>query len=269
MDDSRQFNDEGRGIWNQKAAFWNNLFGETGNRFHKTLVGPSVERLLDLKSGERVLDIACGNGVMARRMAQLGGIVTATDFSAEFIELAKSYPQTGAHPIDYHVVDATDETALVALGAGQFDAITCTMALMDIPDIKPLFRAVSHLLKPQGRFVFATMHPAFNSNNPIFGAEEADNAGQIITTHYIKIMRYLEMPPIKGAGAIGEPVPHYYYHRPLHELLGAGFDAGLVLDALEEPSFTPTPEELANARALSWLNYGQFPAVLAGRFCLK
>jgi ubiquinone/menaquinone biosynthesis C-methylase UbiE len=69
----RALNEEGRELWNQKAEFWDNLHGEEGNRWHRTLIGPAVEKLLALQAGERVLDIACGNGTMARRLAQLGG----------------------------------------------------------------------------------------------------------------------------------------------------------------------------------------------------
>jgi hypothetical protein len=54
-----------------------------------------VERLLALKSGERV---------------------TAVDFSAALIERAKLRGQPSSEPIRYGVVDATDEEALAALG---------------------------------------------------------------------------------------------------------------------------------------------------------
>lgn len=169
--DAQQLNTVGRDLWDQKAAFWDNLHGDEGNRFHRSLVSPSVERLLDLQPGERVLDIACGNGVMARRLAALGGQVTAVDFSAALIEKARTRQQAAGTPISYAVADATDETALLSLGEGQFEAITCTMALMDMPVITPLYRAVRRLLTPTGRFVFATSHPAFNSSNPVFTAD--------------------------------------------------------------------------------------------------
>ena len=127
---------------------------------------------------------------------------------------------------------------MMQLGAGRFDAITCTMALMDMPTIEPLFRAVTRLLRERGRFVFSTMHPAFNSNNPIFVHEKEDRDG-IVSEHFaVKLRAYLDLPPVKGAGAPGEPNPHYYYHRPLSELLGAAFAAGLVLDGLLEPAFS-------------------------------
>lgn len=258
---SQALNDEGRQLWNQKAAFWDNLFGDYGNLFHRQLVEPAVGRLLTLNPGERVLDVACGNGALARRLAGWGAQVTAVDFSAEFVERARQRGQESGAPIHYAVADATDETALCALGEGQFDAITCTMALMDMPEIAPLYRAARRLLRPGGRMVFATAHPAFNSSNPVFVSEMADNAGQLTVTHALKIAAYLDVPPVKGAGAPGEPAPHYYYHRPLHQLLGEAFAAGLVLDALEEPAFAASDE----ARPLSWLSIPQIPPILAGR----
>ena len=64
----RQANEETRQAWNENAAFWDQRMGE-GNDFVEVLVWPATERLLDLKVGERVLDIACGNGLTSRRLA--------------------------------------------------------------------------------------------------------------------------------------------------------------------------------------------------------
>lgn len=262
-ENEQKLNEEGRELWNQKAAFWDNLHGEQGNRFHRELVSPAVERLLALQRGEKVLDVACGNGVMARRLAALGGKVKATDFSPALIERAKLRGQTTGEPIQYSIVDATDENTLVALGEGQFDAIVCTMALMDMPVIAPLYRAVGRLLSDKGRFVFANMHPAFNSNNPVFFAESSDDNGTIIVTNGVKLKAYLDMPPVKGAGAPNEPVPHYYYHRPLQQILGEAFAAGLVLNGIEEPAFSRDNSEAG--RLLSWYGLWQIPPVLVGR----
>lgn len=262
MPESRSQNDAGRALWDSKAAFWDNLHGDDGNDFHRLLVSPAVESLLQLTPGERVLDVACGNGAMARRMADLGAVVTACDFSAALIALAQKRSTASGASITYHVADATDEDALVALGEAKFDAITCTMALMDMPEIAPLYRAVVCLLKPGGRFVFVTAHPAFNSNNPVFIAEMEDHDGELLTRHGLKIFDYMAMPPVKAVGAEGEPNAHYYYHRPLHELLGAAFDAGLVLDGLEEVAFPPDDSK---DKRLSWVSMEQIPPVMAGR----
>ena len=258
---AKKLNVEGREIWNRKASFWDSLHGEAGNDFHRRLIEPGVLQLLDLRAGESVLDIGCGNGALARRLAELGARVTAVDFSAALIDLARGRSQ--ARAIDYRVLDATDEFAMLQLGADSFDAITCTMALMDMPTITPLFRAASQLLRHDGRLVFATAHPAFNSNNPIFVHEKADRDG-VVSDHYgVKIYRYLDLPPVMGSGAPGEPEPHIYYHRPLHELLAEAFDAGFVLDGLLEPTFGDSAA--VESERLTWAGMPQIPPVLAGR----
>lgn len=261
--DIKRLNDEGIELWNRKAQFWDELHGDRGNLFHRRLIEPTVLQLLELQPGESVLDIGCGNGALARRLAEGGARVTAFDFSAEMIRLAKARSPAGSRSIEYLIVDATDEAAMLELGAGRFDAVVCTMTLMDVPTIGPLFRAASRLLRTGGRFVFSTQHPAFNSNNPIFVREKEDRDGVVSERFAVKLRAYLDLPPVKGAGAPGEPSTHYYYHRSLSDLLGAAFAAGFVLDGLLEPAFSE--DDAAESAGLSWLNLWQIPPVLSGR----
>jgi SAM-dependent methyltransferase len=259
--DPRRLAAEVRDIWDAKADFWDERMGD-GNAFQRVLIGPSSERLLDIRPGELVLEIACGNGVFSRRLAQLGARVVATDVSRRFLELAAARPVAHPERVDYREVDAMDEPALLALGEARFDAAVCNMALMDIPEIDPLLRTLPRLLKPSGRFVFSVPHPSFNSNATRFGLEEEDRAGQLVETRYVKITDYLRVPPGLGMGMPDEPRPHWYFHRPLSMLLSACFAAGFVLDGLDEPSFG---SEDASPRPLSWLNYRDIPPVLVAR----
>jgi SAM-dependent methyltransferase len=253
-------------IWDAKAEHWDANMGE-GNQFQRMLVGPTSERLLAIRPGERVLDVACGNGVFSRRLAALGAEVVATDFSQRFLDLAQTRPSEHADRITYRLVDATDESALLAVGERRFDAVVCNMALMDMPTIEPLLRAVGRLLAPGGRFVFTVPHPAFNlPGGSTLLLEEDDRDGQLQEVYAVKVFNYLDLPPIKGAGMIGEPEAHYYFHRPLGQLLGACFAAGFVLDGLEEPAFGP--EETSRRRALGWGNFKKIPPVLAARLRL-
>jgi 2-polyprenyl-3-methyl-5-hydroxy-6-metoxy-1,4-benzoquinol methylase len=59
---------------------------EDGNDFHLMLVRPGTESLLSINPGERVLDVACDNGIFSRRLARLGAHVTAIDVSPTLIE---------------------------------------------------------------------------------------------------------------------------------------------------------------------------------------
>ncbi len=241
-----------RARWDEKAAFWDQLHGQEGNGYHNTIVEPTVARLLELQRGEQVVDAACGNGTMARRLAAWGGQVTAFDFSAELLERARARESAGA--IDYRQIDATDEDAIVALGEGRFDAAVCTMALMDMGAIAPLYRAIHRLLRRGGRFVFVTAHPVFDTANPVRITERRDEAGELTKRHTMKLEGYLNVPPTLAVGARGEPTPHEFHHRPLSQLLGEAFAAGFVLDAIAEPSYPADKDE-----------FWQFPPALAGR----
>lgn len=255
---------EVREIWDAKAAYWDERMGE-GNLFHRVLIGPATERLLAVRTGETVLDIACGNGQVARRLAALGARLVACDISATFLDLARARTTEHADRIEYRWLDATDRDQLLALGPGRFDAAVCTMALMDMTEIDPLFDALPVLLKPGGRFVFSVPHPCFNTTGTVMVAEQADRGGELVTECGLKLTHYLDAPPQKGTGMPGEPLPHYYFDRPLHRLLGAGFRAGLVLDGLEERAFGP---DETSPSPLNWINLKQFPPILAGRFRL-
>src|SRR5439155_3740449 len=118
---TQALSDSSRAIWDQNAPVWDEYMGE-GRSFQRELIGPVTERLLALQPGERILDIACGNGAFSRRMAALGAQVVASDFSPKFIERARARTVENADRITYHVVDATNGAQLLALGEGSFDA---------------------------------------------------------------------------------------------------------------------------------------------------
>jgi len=261
----RSLNDEVRDIWNTNAVFWDDKMRE-GNDFHRLLVGPATERLLNLQPGETVLEIACGNGQLARRLAELGATVLATDLSDRFIERARA--RTGERPdlagrIEFRVVDATDEAALLALGEDRFDAVVCGMAIMDMVEIDPMLRAVTRLLKPDGRFVFTLLHPCFNHSAIRFSLELEDAGGELVETHAVKVLKYRGIGTTKGLGMVGQPRPHFYFDRTLSALFGACFGAGFVLEGLEEPAFEPGTAEVDHP--FSWVNFPEIPPVLAAR----
>ncbi len=226
-----------RKAWERNAEFWNERMGE-GNRWHKELVAPATWRLLDLKQGERVLDLACGNGLFARAMARKGARVVACDFSRGLIEVAKANPDPINRGIRYRVVDATSRRQMLSLGRHCFDAAVCNMALMDMAEIGPLFGSLGDLLRKNGRFVFSVCHPCFNSSRAGFYRETVKLRGRPAKVSGVKVHGYLTSFRGKGEAILGQPVLQDYFERPLSILLGALFRAGFVVDGIEEPSFT-------------------------------
>jgi SAM-dependent methyltransferase len=233
-----------------------------GNDFFNILPWPAVESLLKPHPGERLLDIACGNGLTSRRLATAKATVTAFDVSAAMIAIAAGHP--GQFKIDYRVIDATDSEALLGLGAGTFDGALCNMALMDMAEIDPLMTALAVLLKPGGRFVFSVLHPCFNNPAIVQMSELEDQNGAIVTTYSVKIARYKTPFTQVGLAMHGQPVPHPYFHRPLSLLLAPALSVGLVLDGFEEQAFPP--DNSGGTTPLSWNGrFSEIPAALIVR----
>src|SRR5688572_21277068 len=221
---------------------------------------------LEAQPDQHILDIACGNGLTSRRLALLGAHVTAFDFSAELIKLAEARPNPNSR-ITYHVIDATDESALLALGEHSFDSALCNMALFDMAEIGPLFRALPGLLKPDGVFVFSLAHPAFNNASTVHMVEEIDDQGEIKTVYSVKTSRYMTPFQAKGLALRNQPKPQMYFERPLQYYLNLGFQNGFVLDGFEERAFPPDHPQTS---PLGWGGkFSEIPPVLIARFRKK
>jgi SAM-dependent methyltransferase len=225
-------NDEVKAIWNANAEYWDSKMGE-GNDFHKTLIEPTQLRLLEVKPGQRILDVACGNGQFARKLAGLGALVTGVDFSQKMIAIAKSKPGKN---VEYIVADASSRTDLAKL-PGEFDAIVCTMAMMDMENIKPLIGQSPKILKKQGAFVFSLLHPCFHSGEHWIGQEQDDLEGRVRDRYFVKVSDYLLESTLTGVAMADQPESQYYFHRPISTVFRSFFEAGFALDGFEEPSF--------------------------------
>jgi len=106
--------------------------------------GENVLELLDLKPGERVLDLGCGTGYLAHEMQLQGGNVIGADASPEMVAKAKAtYPE-----VNFVVADGTsfhfDEP---------FNAVFSNATLHWIKDAGAVIKNVYNSLNKGGRFV--------------------------------------------------------------------------------------------------------------------
>lgn len=254
-------------IWERIAPWWDQAIGE-GNEFQRELIMPATDRLLGITEGQsslagrRILDVCCGNGNYSRMLGRRGANVVACDVSESFLAAARQRTSAADGAIAYHRIDATDESALRSLGESSFNAIVCSMAMMDLPSIDPLLRAGRALLRAEGRFVFSVCHPCFNSNFSVLTAELINEGAGCRQEFGVRITRYREPNADLCSGIINQPEPHWMYHRSLSDLLGSAFSAGFVMDALEEPAFSG---ETGGKNAFAWKKRPSIPPALVVR----
>lgn len=121
----------------------------------QALEGPYVREACGLVCGLQVLDLGCGTGRHTKWLAEEGAVVTAVDFSEGMLAEAK---RNVPSPNVTWVVH--DLHRPLPFDAGMFDLVVSGLVLEHIRELDPLFAEVRRVLKPGGRAVLSTMHPA-------------------------------------------------------------------------------------------------------------
>ena len=216
--------------WNRVAEWYDAAVGDEGSEYQREVVHPGVLRLLggaDDLGGRRVLDVACGQGVLCRLLHAKGATVAGTDAAAPLLASAR---QRGPEQIAYHFADVTSLAAADWLEPAAFDAATCVLAVQNFNPIRPAFEGVAKALKPGGRFVLVTMHPAFR-------VPQASSWGWDDAVQYRRVDHYLlprKVPIQTHPGVAGDDSYTWHFHRPLSAYVKALRQAGLLVDAMEE-----------------------------------
>jgi ubiquinone/menaquinone biosynthesis C-methylase UbiE len=118
-------------------------------------VSGDLLRAANLQSGERVLDVACGTGLIARLAAeQVGssGSVAAIDIAPDMIAVAEATSSPSAPRIGWHVGDATS----LPFPDDSYDVVLCQMGLMFMADRSAAVAEMLRVLAPRGRLVVST-----------------------------------------------------------------------------------------------------------------
>ncbi len=121
---------------------WNSSRYGKNARFVSDLGEPVVD-LLDPQPGERILDLACGDGALTEKIIARGAEVVGVDGSSDMVAAA------GQRGIDARVIDAYQLEF-----ASEFDAVFSNAALHWMKrDPETVIQGVRRALKPGGRFV--------------------------------------------------------------------------------------------------------------------
>jgi ubiquinone/menaquinone biosynthesis C-methylase UbiE len=140
------------------------------DHFVPAMFQPWAEILLQQaapRTGERVLDLACGTGIVARGAAPLvgeAGQVVALDMNPAMLAVARGLPAPLGARVDWREGKAQD----LPMPAGSFDLVLCQHGLPFMPDKAAVLDEIRRVLAPEGRALVMVLqaleqHPVFDA----------------------------------------------------------------------------------------------------------
>jgi 2-polyprenyl-3-methyl-5-hydroxy-6-metoxy-1,4-benzoquinol methylase len=230
--------------WGEVAEWYDALVGAEGSEYHREVILPGILRMLSVKGeraeGMRVLDLACGQGVLARKLAAMGVRVTGVDAARPLIEAAERRNEADRLPIHYLTADATklltESGELVKpLEAGAFDAVMIVLAIQNITPLSPVWQACRRLLKAEGKLIVVMMHPCFRipQQSDWYWDEKTQTQPRLVRQYLSSAPITIETHPGKAAHGKGSPATTHF-HRPLQAYINTLGSAGLLVDHVEE-----------------------------------
>lgn len=195
--------------------------------FHMVAIDALLELVGDVY-GREVADLACGQGIVTRELARRGARVIGVDLSQRLLDIAQREEADAPLGVTYRHDDAH---MLATLPDASCDAVTCNLALMDIPDLPATVAAVRRVLRREGAFTFSITHPCITPPGSRWTMAEEGGPGRHVRSYFDE--GYAALPDSPGVrGRIGT------HHRTLATYLNTLYDAGFVLERIAEPQAT-------------------------------
>lgn len=242
--------------WQRVGSWYHDVVGEKGHYYHENVVLPNALRLLSLKKGDSILDLGCGQGILARRLPK--------DVSYMGVDLAKnllSYARSMDKNENHQYIHADIAKPLPShLAIQPFSHVALMLALQNVEYPQNVIENAAKHLQKNGTLVIVLNHPCFRIPRQSSWGEDLANKLQ-----YRKINRYmspLKIPITAHPGKSHGPIT-WSFHRPLSHYSTMLSSNGFVIDRLEE--WTSDKESTGKAAKMENRSRSEFPLFLTIR----
>lgn len=191
--------------WEKVSGWYDKKIGDKGDYFHEHLVIPNSLKLLNLKEKDNLLDLACGQGVLARHLPKTVEY-TGIDISSFLIKEAKSRDKS----VNHNFLTA-DITKSLDLKFNSFSSATIILALQNLENPGKAILNVSRVLKPGGKLLIVINHPCFRiPRQSGWGINEKSKQQYRFVNRYLSFLKIpINMEPGRRSG--GQITWSYHY----------------------------------------------------------
>lgn len=209
--------------WEKVGGWYKSLVGKQGHYYHQHVIIPNVLRLLELRDDFSVLDLGCGQGILASAINQKADY-TGVDLARNLIDEARVNDKNPKHK--YIVADITKELNFNY----RVDRITLILTLQNIRRPFFVFKNISKLLRNDGKVVMVINHPCFRIPKHSDWLIEKG-------VQYRKVDSYMsniEIPIDSSPFDKRDNKVTWSFHYPLSTISEMMFDNGLCIEKIEE-----------------------------------
>jgi len=245
--------------WIRHADWWVERVADGADPDYAEVIIPLVLGRIGL--AQRILDVGCGEGQVAARLAEGDRVVVGVDFSLPILRSGlggagrpdrvsrpddaslrdaravvgdaepaedPAPPGHAAHVERRHVLLAADGLGL-PLRSSAFDAVVAVLLTDHLDDLDAAFREWARVLRPGGRLVVVANHPVCLAPGSTWIHDHIEDPPD----HHFRLGRYLSrsMQPTR----VSAEVCLDFHHRPLGAQVEALSAAGFVVEHLDEP----------------------------------
>lgn len=236
--------------WEPVSAWYDKKLKHSGDWAHTNIVIPKTIQMVSLSSGSSLLDLGCGQGILARSIPKTVSYI-GIDIAPSLIASAKIRDQNKNH--QYVVGDITKPLPTQQA----FTHVTCILTLDNIKNPMDVMQQAFTHLQTHGVFVFVINHPCFRIPRQSSWGIDQQNKLQ-----YRKINRYLsplEIPITIHPGASTSPVT-WTYHYPISQYSAWLKETGFEIDSIEE--WTSDKDSVGKAAKMENRARSEFPLFL-------
>ncbi|MBV9282380.1 MAG: class I SAM-dependent methyltransferase [Chloroflexi bacterium] len=222
--------------WDPLAAWYDGWVGEGGSDYHREVAVPALLRALEPQPGESILDVGCGQGVLAPSVVGAGARYVGVDASPRLIQMARRHHGNAGR---FLVGDARDLAAVPGLREGSFDAVVFLLSLQDMDPLERVLDSATSMVRGTGRMAILITHPAFRV--PRQSGWGWDEGRKLI---YRRVDRYLTPLPVPMKPLPGKDTnaTTRSFHRPIEAYVNGLASRGLLTERMEEvPGRTSVP----------------------------
>jgi len=209
-----------------KVGKWDNRY------FEDHLIGPGVLRLLTLRVGDSLLDLACGTGWLAQKIPK------------------------GVRYLGFDLVKGQDVTKPLPI-TDRFSHAAIILALQNIEQPSLVIQNAAEHLKEKGKLIIVLNHPAFRiPRQSSWGIDEQSKLQYRRENIYMSSLKIpITMHPGSGSGLT------WSFHKPLGAYTKMLSDNHFVIENLEE--WTSDRESVGKAGRMENRSRAEFPLFLA------